>query len=127
MNDFSQIMSERTDEQLIEIVKRKREEYQPEALEAADAEFSRRDLSADAVVEAEQVLSGRATQERQKAEAPLGGIWKVLAFLFPGFIFFLALLLLRAEGRQRQSRELGRWTLYGIAFYIVLFILIKSL
>jgi hypothetical protein len=126
MNEFAQRMSERTDEQLVEIVSRKRHEYQPEALLAADEEFRKRHLSADVLEEADLAIAAREAQAKERAEDPLGGIWKGLAFLFPGVIFFLAMLILKADGRERQSRELGRWTLYGIAFYIILIVLITN-
>ena len=47
--DFSEIMSKRSDIELIEIVKKNRDQYQPEAIEAAEAELKKRDLSLDKV------------------------------------------------------------------------------
>lgn len=43
-NEFSQVMSERTDEELIKIVTVERDKYNPIALEAADAEVEKRNI-----------------------------------------------------------------------------------
>ena len=126
MNEFSRAMSERTDEQLIDIVTRKRDEYQPEALLAADEEFKRRSLTHEVLVEAEQNLAVRSAVTEEKANAPLDVPWKILAFLFPGFVFLLVSLLMRSDGFERRSWELGRWTLYGVAFYVVAILILTN-
>lgn len=127
MNDFTKVMSERSDEQLIEIVTRQRNDYQPQALEAAEKELERRNLSTEILRGADQRIAQKNEAVAEKANKPLGPVPKALAFLFPGFIFFLAMLLFKADGYDRRSRELGRWTLYGVGFYLALIALIKIL
>ena len=51
-NDFNQIMSSKTAEELIKIARISRDDYQPEALDAADSELTKREIQ----VQEEQVL-----------------------------------------------------------------------
>ena len=50
-------MSKRTAEELIEIVRVKREDYQPEAVEAAKKELDKRQVNSDQIEEFEQKLT----------------------------------------------------------------------
>lgn len=69
-NQFTAVMSERTDSELIDIVRKNRAEYQEEALAAAEAELAGRGIDPDqvllsATVEgAEDVLDMEAPEER---------------------------------------------------------------
>ena len=53
--DFSEIMSGHTDDQLIEIVKIKREDYQEEAVKAAEIELQKRGLEVSQINLIEEV------------------------------------------------------------------------
>lgn len=120
MDEFKRVMSERTDEQLIEIVTRKRHEYQPGALDAADAEFKRRALPLELMVRVDNEVTERDAVVAARSSAPLSVGWKILSFFFPGLVVFFAVLFLKANGRDRQAGELGRWALFGIGFYLLL-------
>ncbi len=73
-NEFSKVMSERSDEQLIKIVTSERDKYQPLAIEAAEAEIEKRNIDSSTFDEIRET----ATIEREKQEevdeglAPLG-------------------------------------------------------
>lgn len=126
MNQFEKVMAERTDAQLIEIVTMSRSDYQQEALEAADAEFKRRDLSSGQVESVKQEVVQKHVEEGERANMPLQTHWKVLTFIFPGLINILFAATFKVDGYERRFKEAKRWTLYGVGFYggIVLLIYI---
>lgn len=127
MSDFSRIMRSKSDEQLIEILTRFRNEFDPSAVEAAREEVIRRDLKHDHLVTVHANVDRKFEHAEAKAGLPLGTGWKVLSFLFPGVINLLAAAILKVDGFERKYRELKRWTLYGAAFYVALIILLVNL
>ena len=84
--DFSQVMSERTDKQLVEIVTLKREEYQPEAIMAAEKELSNRQIDPSNYSEEKSHLK---VDTVYKEDMPLEKIQIVFTILLPA-IFAIA-------------------------------------
>jgi len=67
-NQFTTIMAERSNEELMEILLRKRNDYQKEAVDAARSELSRRNLSPEQIEEITDLIQQRDEQEREKLE-----------------------------------------------------------
>ena len=117
--DFEKVMSKHSDAELIKIVTGPPDDYQPVAFEAAQKEYAKRNLSE------RQIEIGKTELEREEndlvamANQPLGKGFKVLAFVFPGFIYLIFAAALKSEGQLRKAKELGRWTLYGFGFYLL--------
>lgn len=65
-NDFAEVMQNKTDEQLIEIVTKRRNDYQPDAVEAADIEIQRRGI--DPVNLNRDISSESNTEDRYAVE-----------------------------------------------------------
>jgi len=59
-NEFTQVMSERTDEELIKIVTAERDKYNPMAIEAAEYEVEKRDINTSKFEEVKE----KTTKER---------------------------------------------------------------
>lgn len=74
-NEFTDVMSQRTDRDLIQIVTSDRGKYQPEALEAADAEIKSRNIDTSTFND----LREQSIIERQKRDA-------VISDLAPGHL-----------------------------------------
>jgi len=123
-SQFDAVMRERTDAELIKIVTGPTDDYQPEALEAARLEYAHRNLTEAQVAVAEQEILHTQAVDEAKANTPLGTIFKILAFIFPGILLLMLSGLFRADGYERKAREMVRWTLYGLAFYVGLVVLI---
>jgi hypothetical protein len=123
-NKFTSIMTQRTDAELLKIVNEQRNDYQPEALEAAELELKNRNLSIERVQEAIQENETKKQIETEKANMKLGGGWKVLTFIFPGLIQIIFAGTFKADGYDRKASELTKWTLYGFGFYFGLVALI---
>ena len=120
-------MTQRTDAELLKIVNEQRNDYQTEALEAAELELKNRNLSIERVQEAIQENETKKQIETDKANVKLSGIWKVLTFIFPGLIQVIFAGTFKADGYDRKASELTKWTLYGFGFYLGLVILIMIL
>lgn len=122
--DFTQIMSQRSDSELLEILSKTRDDYLPEAIAAAEAELKKRNLSVDEIGSANQEIKKKHEVLKEKADEPLGSSWKILTFLLPGLVALLISGALKAGGYERKSTELEKWTFWGIAFYVIVALLI---
>lgn len=118
--DFEKTMKEAPDAELIRIVITNRDEYQEAAIAAAEAELSQRNLSQEqlALLQIRQI--GENTEKAYKAAIPLDIHWKILAFLFPGIFQLIIAGSFKANGYERKANEVGKWTFYGLFFYIAL-------
>ncbi len=123
-NDFSEIMKQRTDAELLKIVNEQRDGYQSEAIEAAEKEIKERNLSIVQIDAAKKVNQEKDQIETEKANEKLGKGWKILTFIFPGIIQIIFAGTFKADGYDRKAKELAKWTFYGLGFYFGLVILI---
>jgi hypothetical protein len=85
-NEFDAVMQKRTDAELIKILNSPPDHYQPAALEAAQTEFERRNLSETEVASAKQEIAQEQAIDEANANKPLGALPKVVAFPVPGHI-----------------------------------------
>lgn len=127
MNEFEEIMGKQTDAALLKILKSQPGDYQPAALEAAQNEFEKRNLSNQQVISAEKEIEHEQQLKEYKADQPLNIGFKILTFIFPGIFTLIVGGALNANGQKRKYKDLLRWTFYGIGFYVGLFILINIL
>jgi len=120
-------MIQLSDSELLKVVTIARNDYQPEAIEAAEIELKNRNLS---VQKTEEVIKENEALEQikiEKANKELGITLKVLSFIFPGIIQILFSRVFKADGYDRKARELLKWTFYGFGFYLGIVILIVIL
>lgn len=123
MNEFTAAMALRTDAELLEIVGKDRADYTAEAIEAAEAELQKRNLSSEKVELAEKEIKRKEADILEKAQAPLESHWKILMFLAPGILALLIAGTYKADGFDQKYKESWKWTLYGIGFYVSMVIL----
>ena len=123
-NEFTKSMQRATDAELLDIVTVSRNDYQPEAIEAAEAELKVRNLSATEIERAEKIVKAKAEAIEARKDLPLQTRWKVLAFLFPAFGHWFIGYKLKEEGYTTRGKELWRFTLLGLGFYVILIIIV---
>jgi hypothetical protein len=123
---FTELMSQKSDEQLLKIVARPAD-YQPEALEAAQREISKRNLSTDRLEVAKKVVIQEEEILTAKSKLPLEGVYKALAFFLPGIILLMISSALRTNGYEKKASDLVRWTVFGFGFYIAVGIFFSML
>jgi hypothetical protein len=122
-NSFEELMSKKSDEQLLKIVAGRPEDYQPEALAAAQNEAIKRKLAYAQFAAVKNKAVKEKAYEAMRAKRPLETESKIGALLFPLSGVMGGSSLLRVNGYHRKADELTRWRLYGIALYITIFIL----
>jgi hypothetical protein len=122
--DFEKVMSKHSDAELIKIVNGPPDDYQPAAFEAAQKEYARRNLSQSQIEIAKTEIEKEESDIIAMANRPLSAVLKALAFFFPGFIYLILVAAIKSEGQLRKAKELGRWTLYGFGFYLLIGILV---
>jgi uncharacterized protein YqhQ len=126
-NQFTSVMTQRTDAELLKIVNEQKNDYQPKAIEAAELEIKKRNMSSERIQEAIQENKTKNQIETEKTNKELDSGLKVLTFIFPGIIMIIFAGIYKSDGYDRKSKELTKWTLYGFCFYIGLAILMMIL
>lgn len=150
--DFTEVMAQRTDRELAEILTTKRHEYQDEALKAAQAEFEKRKLDVNTYVTVEDMKQAEdALAPTPREERKFNLLHKILTFILPilitmlwGFLcesipdalLFKALSLpivivlqvlifrkLNSDGYILMALEFKKWTLNSWIFFVALFVL----
>lgn len=122
--DFTEVMSKRTDEELIEIVKLKREDYQPEAVQAAEKELESRKINPDQI---ELVKQNLAKEESKKQEFDSSKVtsWIRLIHFFVDLIafFLIALILSLVVDLFLPTPDQGTLKLIGYGLILMAFFL----
>jgi hypothetical protein len=118
-------MTNKTDEELYDILYIHSGDYTAEALESAREEFAGRKLDAPALSE----LGIAAEGTRKMEAAHLEWRYRIVAFLFSplccGIPGMLAHRHYVEQGARRKAREFVRWTLLGFAFYVSFYIITR--
>jgi hypothetical protein len=126
-NKFTETMAKRSYTELHDIVGKLRNEYEPEAVVAAEAEVQRRNLGGEKIEQKENIIKKYKQSIAEKANAPLQIHWKILTLLFPGLLNLIIADELKENGYERQYKEIWLWFFYGAAFYIGILILVLIL
>lgn len=121
--DFPKVMQAHSDAELLEIVSSQRDDYQPEALTAAEEELARRNLSPSKLKKAKAGIARKRRATRRRADEPLADGWRVFVAVFPGVMALVIARALKANGYHRKHRDVWRFTLYGTAAYALVAIL----
>ena len=120
--DFTAIMANNSDRELLKIVTVDRDNYQPAAIEAAELELKKRNLSSEFIEQANKHNEAEKQLIEAKANEPLEAVFKGLAFIFPGILMLLFSAGYKASGYDRKSNELATWTFYGLGLYMTIII-----
>ena len=123
--DFDKTMKQMSDAELIKITNTDRNGYQEAALLAAENELRQRKLSQEQISVAIEHNEQQQALVDAKANAPLEIQWKILAMIFPVLFQLIISGIFKGDGYHRKSRELLKWTLFGILLYIVLILSMK--
>ena len=119
-NEFSQVMSERTDDELIKIVTAERDKYNPIALEAADAEIEKRNIDT-ATFETIKELAQIQKVHKQKVDsnAVSSGI-RFVNFLADFVIWmFMAVIVIFLVGLIVEPATQGVVSVFGWLFLLL--------
>src|ERR1041385_6325161 len=110
-NEFDDVMSQRTDAELIQILNGPPDNYQPEAIAAARRAFESRSLSDEKISAANQEIEQQKLRDDIRANEPLSIFLKIIAFIFPGILLLMFAGLYKGGGYDQKAKDLTRWTL----------------
>jgi len=123
-NKFANAMANRSYAELLEIVGILRNDYQPEAILAAEEELKNRKPPVE-IVETEAKKHIKKNEPIVDiANEPLEVYIKIWTFLIPHPNNFITISRLREEGYLRQAKEMQQWTFIGCGTILLIFILI---
>lgn len=125
-NSFADIMKKHSNSELLKITTELRCEYQEDAIIAADLELLERNLTQEQVKIAIEELQIKKNETIKKSEQPLTIVWKLLLLFFPGIAPFIFYPIFKEMGYNRISKEIFKWSLYGVLLYILGFLCILS-
>lgn len=119
MQDFKEVMAGKSDADLIEIVTKLRDDYQPGAVTAAEAELKSRNLSAEQIALAGVEIRGKETEKQLKADEPLGTGQKILFLLFFwGVIPWAMAGTFKSKGYIKKYREAWLYMKIGLGIFV---------
>ncbi len=123
-NKFAEAMSNRSYAELLEIVGKLRNDYQPEAVLAAEEELKKRKPPVEIVEPEEKKHKKKKQPVVDIANEPLENYMKVWTFLIPHPNNFITISRLKEEGYLRKAKEMRQWTFIGCGTVLLIFILI---
>jgi hypothetical protein len=117
--DFTKTMSGRTNAELIEIVTKLKDAYQPEAVKAAELEIIKRNLSAAQVNAAKEETAVKDQYILEKERIPLSSVQRILFFIFFwGVIPWGMAATFKADGYLQKHRDAWKFMKYGLFAFI---------
>ena len=124
-NKFTEAMAKCSDSELLEIVTLLRDDYQPEAVEAAKLELEKRDLSSEQLENVKEKVNRKEILSEEKKNTPLDAGEKFLFFIFFWGIFpWLKAGRYKDNGYDRKHKEAWKFMNYGLFSFIGFVILI---
>ncbi len=118
-SEFSKVMEKKSDGELLEIVTRLKDDYQPEAVIAAKKEIESRNLSTEQVKQAELEINEKDIENLEKANEPLGTGQKILFLLFFwGVIPWAMAGTFKTNGYTKKHKDAWKFMKIGIGIFI---------
>lgn len=93
-NDFTKVMSQRSDEELIKIVSVEKEKYTPEALEAAEIELEKRNLDKTRIDEVKEKNITRKSNEQKVNKNTVSSFTRFLNFIIDSICLSIVYVVL---------------------------------
>ena len=118
-NKFAEAMSKRSDSELLEIVTKLRNDYQPEAVEAGEIEIKKRNLSTEQIEKAKEEIIVKEISLKEREKEPLGTGQKIMFFIFFwGIIPWAMAGTFKADGYTKKNKDAWRLMKYGLLAFI---------
>lgn len=122
-NKYSIVMKSKPDEALVKIVFLERDFYDADAVVSVEAELKSRNLSDAYIDDLRNSWKEREELKKRKSIEPLGVGVKIWVFIFPILLNFIFAFIYKADGYDRKTKEVWKWTVYGLCFYLGLLLL----
>jgi hypothetical protein len=86
--DFKNVMSKRTDEELIKIVTVDRNKYQPLAIETAEEEIKNRNIDTSKIEEVKAELTTKVEEQKEFDSKKVSGLTRFIHFIVDSIVWF---------------------------------------
>lgn len=118
-NKFIDAMEKRSDSELLEIVTKLRNDYQPEAVEAAELVIKNRNLSTDQIEQAKQEIKEKEISNAERENESLSVGQKILFFIFFwGVIPWAMAGTFKSNGYLKKYKDAWEFMKYGFLVFI---------
>ena len=126
-NEFTQIMSKQSDQELIKIVTTERHKYNPKAIEAANVEIEKRNIDTSSFEEVREKITVEQRNQKKVDSSVVGSGIRCIHFLIDGIVWLtLAMILIYIIELIAQPKDesfflpLGYLLLFGsyLGYYI---------
>ena len=125
-NDFTEVMNKKSDSELLEIVTKLKDDYQPEAVEAANEEIKNRNLSDEKIKHAEKEIIEKKTKQKDKENEPLETVQRIMFFIFCwGVIPWLIASTFKNNGFLKKYKDAWRFMKYGFWAYVAFMAIVQ--
>jgi len=93
-NEFKEVMSQRTDEELIKIVTVERDGYNPIAIQAAESEIEKRNIDTSKFEEIKEVATAEKKQKEKVDSNVVGSGIRFLNFIIDFFVWLILVAII---------------------------------
>ena len=122
--DFTEVMNKKSDSELLEIVTKLKDDYQPEAVEAAEEEIKNRNLSEEKIEEAENEIIEKEIKIKDKENEPLETIQRIIFFMFFwGIIPWIMASTFKNNGYLKKYKDAWKFMKYGFLIFVGIIII----
>jgi len=122
-SDFSEVMSNRTDEELVKIVTVQRNDYQPEAVIAAEKEIEKRNLDINKIEEIKNEIETNDLEIKSTKTNTVNSLIRLLHLVIDFIMFFiLAFILSVIIGFFVPNIETVNEKLFGYGIFLISFL-----
>ena len=127
-NKFDDVMKKKSDSELLEIITKLEDDYQPEAVEVARKEFEARGLTQEQLQDAKQEIIIKEEEITNKENEKLETLPRILFFIFFwGIIPWLLASTYKNKGFIRKYKDAWKSMKFGFLAYLVLIVIMLIL
>ena len=123
-NNYLEVMAKKSDSELLEIVTKLKDDYQPEAVEAAKEEIKNRNLSNENIKEAENEIKEKEIKIKDLENEPLETGQRIMFLIFFwGIIPWIMASTFKNNGYLKKYKDAWRFMKYGFLIFIGIIII----
>lgn len=117
-NNFTKVMEQKSDSELLEIVTKLKDDYQPEAVVAAQNEIEKRNLTGEQIEQAKLEIEEKDLKNFQRENEPLDAGQKILFLIFFwGVIPWVIAGTFKADGYTKKYKDAWKFMRIGIGVF----------
>ncbi len=118
--DFTERMANNSNEQLIKIVTELRNDYQPNAVLAAEEELKKRSLTSEQLEKIQNSISEEKLKAKIVSDEPLSLLEILFILASFGIFTFLIYLRLKSEDKTVKAQQIKKIIKYILIFYALI-------